>query len=62
MISLVVQAFDYRTAAQFWQAQHDLVLATSLFAMVGGTPAYIEYVSGLPTSLAELDVWVPATC
>jgi AAA+ ATPase superfamily predicted ATPase len=58
-ISLVVQAFDYRMAAQFWQAQQDLVLAMSLFAMVGGTPAYIEYVSGLPTSLAELDAWVP---
>lgn len=58
-LSLVVQAFDFRTAAQFWQAQNDPALATYLFAMVGGTPAYIEYTSGLPTSLADLDSWVP---
>jgi hypothetical protein len=57
-LSVMVQAFDFRTAARFWGVEHDLRLATELFAMVGGTPAYIEYASGVPGSLDELDQWV----
>jgi hypothetical protein len=56
--SLMVRAFDFRAAARFWGVSHDLQLATALFAMVGGTPAYIEYASSVPGSLAELDEWV----
>ena len=57
-LSLMVRAFDFRAAARFWGVSHDLPLAASLFAMVGGTPAYIEYASGVPGSLDELNEWV----
>ncbi|MGH3290178.1 MAG: ATP-binding protein [Trebonia sp.] len=57
-LSLMVRAFDFRAAASFWGVSHDLPLAAALFAMVGGTPAYIEYASGVPGSLEELDEWV----
>jgi uncharacterized protein len=57
-LSLMVRAFDFRAAARFWGVSHDLPLAAALFAMVGGTPAYIEYASGVPASLGELDEWV----
>ena len=56
--SLMVRAFDFRAAARFWGVSDDLQLAAALFAMVGGTPAYIEYASGVPASLAALDAWV----
>jgi AAA+ ATPase superfamily predicted ATPase len=57
--SLTVHAFDFRTAATFWGVEHDLLLAATLYAMTGGTPAYIEYVSETPASLADLRTWVP---
>ncbi|NUT42766.1 MAG: ATP-binding protein [Thermoactinospora sp.] len=57
VLSLFVPAFDFRTAAAFWQVEQDHRLAAILFALVGGTPAYIEYASGSP---ADLDSWVPA--
>lgn len=57
-LSLMVRAFDFRAAARFWGVSHDLPLAAALFAMVGGTPAYIEYASGVPGSLDELNEWV----
>jgi uncharacterized protein len=58
-LSLIVHAFDYRTAARFWGVDHDLPLAMRLFAITGGTPAYNEYASGTPRSLSDLDDWVP---
>lgn len=58
-LSLVVHAFDYRTAARYWNVDHDLPLAMRLYAITGGTPAYIEYATGVPESLADLDDWVP---
>jgi hypothetical protein len=58
-LSLLVQAFDYRTAAEFWGVHHDHRLAALLYAMVGGTPAYIENVSATPRSVADLDDWIP---
>jgi AAA+ ATPase superfamily predicted ATPase len=57
--SLTVHAFDFRTAATFWGVEHDLRLAAALYAMTGGTPAYIEYVSETPANLADLRTWVP---
>ncbi|HUN37420.1 MAG TPA: ATP-binding protein, partial [Trebonia sp.] len=57
-LSMMVQAFDFRMAAKFWGVDYDRRLAASLFAMAGGTPAYIEYASGTPQSLGELDGWV----
>lgn len=58
-LSLIVPAFDYRTAARFWRVDHDLPLAMRLYAVTGGTPAYIEYATGSPESLAGFDDWVP---
>lgn len=57
-LSMMIQAFDYRTAAQFWGVGHDPALAAALFAMVGGTPAYIEYAPDTPETAGELDEWV----
>jgi AAA+ ATPase superfamily predicted ATPase len=57
-LSMMVQAFDFRMAAQYWGVDHDLRLAAALFAVTGGTPAYIEYASGVPQSLDEFDGWV----
>lgn len=57
--NLIVQAFDYRTAAGFWGVDHDLPLAAALYVMTGGTPAYIEYASGIPDTLDDLRTWVP---
>jgi uncharacterized protein len=58
-LSLVVHAFDFRDAARYWDVDHDPVLAASLYAMTGGTPAYIEYALGRPTTLDGLNKWVP---
>lgn len=58
-LSLIVHAFDYRTAARYWGVDHDLPLAMRLYAITGGTPAYIEYATGVPESLSDLDDWVP---
>lgn len=58
-LGLIVHAFDYRTAARFWGVEHDLPLAMRLYAITGGTPAYIEYATGTPQSLSDLDDWVP---
>lgn len=57
-LSMMIQAFDFRTAAEFWGVSHDRVLAARLFAMVGGTPAYIEYASSVPENVRDLDEWV----
>lgn len=54
---MMVQSFDFRTAASYWGVERDLRLAAALFAMTG-TPAYIEYASGVPRTLDELDDWV----
>jgi AAA+ ATPase superfamily predicted ATPase len=58
-LSLVVQAFDFRTAATFWRVDHDPKLAATLYAMVGGTPAYAEYTTAPPRTMPELQAWVP---
>jgi AAA+ ATPase superfamily predicted ATPase len=57
-LSMMVHAFDFRMAARFWGVDHDLRLAATLYALTGGTPAYIEYASGVPESLSEVDDWV----
>ncbi len=58
-LELLVQPFDYRTAAQFWGST-DYRLALDLFAVVGGTPAYRrELVSDdAPGSRREFDGWL----
>ncbi|GAB4000950.1 ATP-binding protein [Glycomyces albus] len=60
-MELVVKPFDYRAAADFWQAE-DPRLAVLLHSITGGTPAYrTRYVDHrAPRSLAEFDDWVVA--
>lgn len=58
-LNLIIQAFDYRTAAKFWDVDDDRRLAATLFGLVGGTPAYIEYAFGRPRGMADLRTWVP---
>lgn len=58
-LELVVQPFDYRSAARFWGAS-DPWLALRLHAVVGGTPAYRrELVRGdAPSGPSDFDDWV----
>lgn len=59
-LELVVHAFDYRTAARFWQLEHDPDLAFRVFAVTGGTPAYArEFVrDDVPADSADFERWL----
>lgn len=59
-LELVVQSFDYRTAAAFWGLAHDPALAFRVFAVLGGTPAYgREFVrDDSPASAADFERWL----
>lgn len=61
-VELVVNSFDYRTAAKFWRID-DPRLAVLVHSVVGGTPAYRqEFVGGdAPESVADFDDWVART-
>jgi len=61
-LELVVQPFDHRTAAEFWQLT-DPGLAVRVHAVVGGTPAYRrEFVRGdTPEDLGDFDDWIVRT-
>ncbi|MEU6997128.1 DUF234 domain-containing protein [Nonomuraea sp. NPDC046570] len=58
-LELVVQPFDYRTAARFWNLG-DPRLAVLVHAIVGGTPAYRKRFvdDDSPSSLEAFDDWV----
>jgi len=62
-LELLVQPFDYRTAARFWGVADDPALALRLHAVVGGTPAYRrEFVDDdAPRSRRDFDAWVART-
>jgi uncharacterized protein len=61
-LELVVNSFDYRTAARFWRIE-DPRLAVLVHSIIGGTPAYRqEFVGGdAPESAADFDDWVVRT-
>lgn len=61
-LELVIQPFDYRTAAAFWGIK-DPRLALLTHAIVGGTPAYRREfaASDTPQSLEDFDSWVIRT-
>jgi AAA+ ATPase superfamily predicted ATPase len=61
-LELVVQALDYRLAAEFWEIA-DPRLAVQVNAIVGGTPAYRrEFVRGdAPAGPEDFDSWVVRT-
>jgi hypothetical protein len=59
-MELIVQADDYRVAAQRLPATCDLATATRVFAVIGGVVGYATDMVGfdLPTSAADFDRWV----
>jgi uncharacterized protein len=60
-LELVVQPFDYRTAAAYWGIR-DPRLAVLAHSVVGGTPAYRNLVNETaPDSLSDFDDWVQQT-
>jgi len=59
VLDLVVDPFDYREAAAFWDVGGDPRLAFLLFCVVGGTPGYRDLLEmGPPTSVADFGAWL----
>jgi AAA+ ATPase superfamily predicted ATPase len=58
-LEMVIQPFDYRTAASFWGLT-DPRLAVLMHSVVGGTPAYRrQFVrDDAPDDLADFDAWM----
>jgi uncharacterized protein len=57
-LALVVDAFDFRTAAAYWGVDHDPTLAMLLHAVLGGLPGYLDVVTNGPSSLARFGEWI----
>lgn len=59
-LELVVHAFDYRTAAAFWGLEDQPAVAFSVFAVLGGTPAYArEFVrEDVPADSSDVERWL----
>lgn len=57
-LELMVQPFDFRDAADFWDVLDEPELAFRLHALVGGTPAYRAMCIDRPRGAAEFDDWV----
>ncbi len=57
-IDLVIEPFDYRTAAEFWGLTDRPHMAFELHSLVGGTPAYLELASEDRPQGTRLDDWV----
>jgi AAA+ ATPase superfamily predicted ATPase len=57
-LELAVPTFDFRLARRFWGIS-DPRLSVLLYATVGGTPAYRDFLRGdAPNSIADFDGWV----
>jgi DNA-binding MarR family transcriptional regulator len=57
-LELVVQPFDYRTAASFWGPTVNNDAAFRLHAVVGGTPAYVDLAGGYRPTDGNVDRWI----
>lgn len=59
-LDLVVDTFDFRTAAAFWGLEAQPEVAFAVFAVLGGTPAYArEFVrDDAPTGPADVRRWL----
>lgn len=57
-LELVVQPFDYRTAADFWRVSGNPGAAFEMFSYVGGTPAYPVFASGDYPKGSAVGAWV----
>ncbi len=62
-LEMVVQPFDYRSAAEFWGSSGDPALAIRLHSVLGGTPAYRRQFldEDVPASLDEFGDWLCRT-
>ncbi len=59
VLDLVVDPFDYRAAAAFWEVETDPKLAFLLYCVVGGTPGYRDLLEmGPPSSVADFGAWL----
>jgi AAA+ ATPase superfamily predicted ATPase len=57
---LVIDAFDYRTAAQYWDID-DPTTAFRVHAVLGGTPGYRDLLTHhRPTRVRDFDAWLAA--
>jgi AAA+ ATPase superfamily predicted ATPase len=56
-LDLVVQPFDFRTAARYWGLD-DPELAFRLHTVLGGTAGYRPLVDAAPSSVARFDSWL----
>lgn len=57
-LALVVDAFDFRAAANYWDIARWPPLAVAVHAIVGGLPGYRDIVGEAPSSPAGFDDWV----
>ena len=57
-LELVVQPFDFRTAAAFWGLESNVDVAFTHHSYVGGTPAYRVLAAGDVPACGDLDTWV----
>ncbi len=57
-MELVVQPFDYRTAAGFWGLLGNPDAAFEMYCYVGGTPAYARFASGERPRNGNIQPWV----
>ena len=57
-LELVVQPFDYRTAADFWGVGTNPAIAFELHAYIGGTPAYPVLAAGDLPRTGGIERWV----
>ncbi len=59
-LELIVHSFPYRTAAAFWGLEQDPMVAFSVFAVLGGTPAYArEFVrDDAPADQLDFERWL----
>jgi uncharacterized protein len=56
-LELVVQPFDFRTAAAFWKLDGNVDAAFQLHALLGGTPAYLALARTAPKA-GNVEKWM----
>jgi uncharacterized protein len=57
-LDLIIHPFRFRETAEYWGLQDNPDLAFRLHSFVGGTPAYLDFVSGSTPKHGDLDSWV----
>ena len=56
-LDLILRPFRFREAAGFWELDANPDVAFRLHALIGGTPAYREFVAGVGPRRGDLDSW-----